>query len=298
MVEVEVKRAKKFSRNSNPLIGFLFSLPGLILLTAVVLAPVITGLFYSVTNKSLLTPGPTEFVGMQNYESDVLNQQFASALVVSLKITIFSIVTQLITGYAIAKTLTRKLLGRDVFVTILMLPMLLTPVAVGMMWKMLLNPDIGAIKWLQNFVGLDINYLGSPTSAMTAIIFLEWWGHLPFVILVLMAGIMNLPKEVLEAASIDGANWFQTNLRVIIPMLAPVIAVVVVIRSVNAFRMFDTIFIFTGGGPGSSTINLPYLAYQMALTNFETSRASAISVAIILFIMPVYFIFVKMTKVK
>jgi multiple sugar transport system permease protein len=298
MAKAEVKKVKKFSRNSNPVIGFVFSLPGLVLLTAVVLAPVITGLFYSVTNKSLLAPGPTEFVGARNYESDVLNQQFASALVVSLKITFFSIVTQLVTGYALAKTLTRKLRGGDVFVTILMLPMLLTPVAVGMMWKMLLNPDIGAIKWLQNFVGLDINYLGSPTSAMTAIIFLEWWGHLPFVVLVLMAGILNLPKEVLEAASIDGANWFQANMRVIIPMLAPVIAVVIVIRSVNAFRMFDTIFIFTGGGPGSSTTNLPYLAYQMALTNFETSRASAISLAIVLFIMPVYFIFVKMTKVK
>ena len=178
-----------------------------------------------------------------------------------------------------------------------MLPMLLTPVAIGMMWSLMLNPDIGVIKWLQGFVGLEINYMGSPTSALAAIIFLEWWGHLPFVVLVLMAGILNLPREIVEAAAIDGANWIQTNLRVIIPMLAPVIAVVTIIRSVNAFRMFDTIFVLTSGGPGSSTVNLPFLAYKTAFTYFDTSRASAIAVAIVILVLPVYFIFLRMTKV-
>ena len=288
---------KRPSRRDNRILGFFFSLPGLVLLITVVLTPLITGFFYSVTNKSLISMQPTKFIGFQNYQSDVFNASFSSALMVSLKITILSLLTQLLTGYAIAKTLTRKLRGTSFFVTVIMLPMLLTPVAVGMMWSLMLNPDLGVIKWLQNLIGLDINFLGSPTAAMSAIIFLEWWGHLPFVVLVFMAGILNLPQEVLEAASIDGANWIQTNLRVIIPMLAPVIAVVAIIRSVNAFRMFDTIFVLTNGGPGSSTVNLPFLAFKTAFTYFDTSRASAIAVSIVVLVLPVYFVFLRMTKV-
>lgn len=294
-VELQVRKKKGYTEGRG--LGFLFSLPGLLLLITVVLSPLITGFYYSVTNRSLISLAPTQFVGLANYRSDVLNASFGSALKVSLIITFFSILTQLTTGYVIAKTLARSLRGSNFFVTIIMLPMLLTPVAIGMMWSLMFNPDIGVIKWLQSFVGLDINFLGSPTTALVAIIFLEWWGHLPFVVLVLMAGILNLPKEILEASSIDGANWLQTNLRVIIPMLAPVIAVVTIIRSVNAFRMFDTIFVLTSGGPGSSTVNLPFLAFKTAFTYFDTSRASAIAVAIVILVLPVYFIFLRMTKV-
>lgn len=296
MAEVLERRKKKGYTEGRGL-GFLFSLPGLLVLVAVVLSPLVTGFYYSVTNRSLLSSAPTEFVGLRNYQSDVLTATFGSAMRITFLITFLSILTQLTTGYVIAKTLARSLRGSNTFVTILMLPMLLTPVAIGMMWSLMLNPDIGVIKWLQGFVGLDINFLGSPNTALAAIIFLEWWGHLPFVVLVLMAGILNLPKEIIEAAAIDGANWLQTNLRVIIPMLAPVIAVVTIIRGVNAFRMFDTIFVLTNGGPGSSTVNLPFLAYQTAFTYFDTSRASAIAVAIVVLILPVYFIFLRMTKV-
>lgn len=293
--DVKVRKKKGYTEGRG--LGFLFSVPGLFVLIAVVLSPLVSGFYYSVTNRSLLSSAPSQFVGLTNYRTDVFNANFGSALKVSIIITFFSIITQLTTGYVIAKTLARSLRGSNTFVTIMMLPMLLTPVAIGMMWSLMLNPDIGVIKWLQGFVGLDINYMSSPSTALSAIIFLEWWGHLPFVVLVLMAGILNLPREIIEAAAIDGANWLQTNLRVIIPMLAPVIAVVTIIRSVNAFRMFDTIFILTSGGPGSSTVNLPFLAYKTAFTYFDTSRASAIAVAIVILVLPVYFIFLRMTKV-
>ena len=293
--DVKVRKKKGYTEGRG--LGFLFSVPGLLVLIAVVLSPLVSGFYYSVTNRSLLSSAPTQFVGLTNYRTDVLDANFGSALKVSIIITFFSIITQLSTGYVIAKTLARSLRGSNTFVTIMMLPMLLTPVAIGMMWSLMLNPDIGVIKWFQGFVGLDINYMSSPSTALSAVIFLEWWGHLPFVVLVLMAGILNLPREILEAAAIDGANWLQTNLRVIVPMLAPVIAVVTIIRSVNAFRMFDTIFVLTSGGPGSSTVNLPFLAYKTAFTYFDTSRASAIAVAIVILVLPVYFIFLRMTKV-
>ncbi len=295
MIKSEIRPVRRYSRSSG--LAVMFSLPGLLLLISVVLAPLITGFYYSVTNSSLISSEPTRFVGLENYRNEVFTQTFSDALRVSLLITFFSIVTQLGTGYVIAKVLARSMRGTSFFVSVIMLPMLLTPVAIGMMWSLMLNPDIGVVKWLQSFVGLDVNFLATPSTALGAIIFLEWWGHLPFVVLVLMAGILNLPKEIIESASIDGANWWQLNLRVIIPMLAPVIAVIVIIRSVNAFRMFDTIFVLTGGGPGSATVNLPFLAYKAAFTYFDTSRASAIAVAIVVIVMPVYFIFSKMTKV-
>lgn len=295
MLTSEMRPVRRYSRSSG--LAVLFSLPGLLLLISVVLAPLITGFYYSVTNSSLISSEPTRFVGLENYRNEVFAQTFSGALRVSLLITFFSIVTQLSTGYVIAKVLARSMKGTSFFVSVIMLPMLLTPVAIGMMWSLMINPDIGVIKWLQSLVGLDIDFLASPGTALFAITFLEWWGHLPFVVLVLMAGILNLPKEIIESASIDGANWWQLNLRVIIPMLAPVIAVIVVIRSVNAFRMFDTIFILTAGGPGNATVNLPFLAYKAAFTYFDTSRAAAISVAIVVIVMPVYFIFSKMTKV-
>jgi len=295
MIKSEIRPVRRYSRSSG--LAVMFSLPGLLLLISVVLAPLITGFYYSLTNSSLISSEPTRFVGLENYRNEVFTQTFSDALRVSLLITVFSIVTQLGTGYVIAKVLARSMRGTSFFVSVIMLPMLLTPVAIGMMWSLMLNPDIGVVKWLQSLVGLNVDFLASPSTALGAIIFLEWWGHLPFVVLVLMAGILNLPKEIIESASIDGANWWQLNLRVIIPMLAPVIAVIVIIRSVNAFRMFDTIFILTGGGPGSATVNLPFLAYKAAFTYFDTSRASAIAVAIVVIVMPIYFIFSKMTKV-
>jgi len=295
MIETDIRPVRRYSRSSG--LAVMFSLPGLLLLISVVLAPLITGFYYSVTNSSLISSEPTRFVGLENYRNEVFTQTFSDALRVSVLITFFSIVTQLVTGYVIAKVLARSMRGTSFFVSVIMLPMLLTPVAIGMMWSLMLNPDIGVVKWLQSLIGLNIDFLATPNTALGAIIFLEWWGHLPFVVLVLMAGILNLPKEIIESASIDGANWWQLNLRVIIPMLAPVIAVIVIIRSVNAFRMFDSIFILTGGGPGSATVNLPFLAYKAAFTYFDTSRASAIAVAIVVIVMPIYFIFSKMTKV-
>jgi len=295
VIKSDLRPTRKYSRSSG--LAVMFSLPGLLLLVSVVLAPIITGFYYSVTNSSLISSEPTRFVGLDNYRSEVFTQSFADALRVSLLITVLSIVTQLSAGYVIAKVLARAMRGTSFFVSVIMLPMLLTPVAIGMMWALMLNPDIGTVRWLQSFIGLDINFLSSPGTALGAIIFLEWWGHLPFVVLVLMAGILNLPKEIIESASIDGANWWQLNLQVIIPMLAPVIIVVIIIRSVNAFRMFDTIFILTSGGPGSATVNLPFLAFKTAFTYFDTSRASAIAVAIVVIVMPIYFVFMKMTKV-
>ena len=236
MVTNEIRTSRRYSRSSG--LAVLFSLPGLLLLISVVLAPLITGFYYSLTNSSLISSEPTKFVGLANYKSEVLTATFGEALRVSLLITFFSIFTQLLTGYVIAKVLARSMKGTSFFVSVIMLPMLLTPVAIGMMWSLMLNPDIGAIKWLQSFVGLDINFLSS-------------------------SGI----------------------------------AVIVIIRSVNAFRMFDTIFVLTSGGPGNATVNLPFLAYKAAFTYFDTSRASAISVAIVAIVMPVYFIFLKMTKV-
>jgi multiple sugar transport system permease protein len=163
------------------------------------------------------------------------------------------------------------------------LPMLLTPIVVGLMWRALLNPDWGLLNWI--FVRLGFGYIGwlsDPDVAPWTLVLVDSWQWTPFVFVVVYARLRALPQDVFEAGAVDGANWFQRTLFITLPLLLPAIAFAAVFRAIDAFRTFDLVYGLTNGGPVISTTTLSFLAFQNGFEFQRYGYASAISYVMVL----------------
>lgn len=277
--------------------GFLYSFPAWVLLLAVVGVPIVVVFYLSLTSSSLISVGPTRYVGLANYRYDVFSQTFVNALIVTVQLTLLSVIAQFPIGYALAEALHRRVRGYRVFQSVLIVPMLLTPVAVGLMWRLLFDPDLGTVKWLLSFIGSgQHNILGSSSLAIFALVFINAWINIPFVMVMMLAGLGSLPKEPLEAAQIDGASGWRSLAYIKLPLLAPVIVVALLIRVIADFKLFDIIYSVTQGGPGTSTVSVSYLAYERNFSFYLTGEAAATAVAIAVLVLPLYFAFARLVR--
>jgi multiple sugar transport system permease protein len=146
-------------------------------------------------------------------------------------------------------------------------------------------------------LGLHLNVFDTTGPARALIVFIDCWMHIPFVMLMLVAGMTSVPQEPIEAAALDGAGWWKTTRYVVLPLLRPVITITLLVRCVDIVRLFDTIFTTTQGGPGTSTASVSLLAYQNTFVYFEFGYGAAISVALAVIMIPVYFFYVRLTKI-
>ena len=208
---------------------------------------------------------------------------------VTAVISALSLAIQLPLGFLLAVVINRELRGTRVFRSTLLMPLLLTPVAVGLMWRLMLNVDNGVVDGVLQMVGLPaIDWLGDRTMAVVSVVFVDSWQNTPFVMLLLLAGLQSLPVGPLEAARVDGASTLQTYRHVILPLLAPVGLVVVMIRVIESVKLFDIIYILTSGGPGTATQNVSLLDYRLGFTFLQTSQAAALGVIIAIALIPMY----------
>ncbi len=270
----------------------LLVLPGWAMLLAVFAIPVLMALWLSFRNETLGAFVAPRFVGFENYRTAFADPRFLEALRTTLIIMGLGLLIQMPLGLGLALLLERRLRGTRLFRTILIVPMLLTPVAVGLMWRFMFETDLGVINWFldQTFLPPQ-NWLGSRWPAIFAVTFVDSWQSIPFVMLVALAGLAGLPAGPREAASIDGAHPLQVFFHVTLPALGPVLLVIVMIRVVDAIKLFDVIFIVTQrGGPGTATQTLGMLIYNTGFIFFQTSRAAALGVILILLVSPVYFL--------
>ncbi|QEW04323.1 carbohydrate ABC transporter permease [Microbacterium lushaniae] len=252
----------------------------------------------SLTDENLVSARPREGVGFLNYLTEVFTADFVSALMVTVGVIVLSVVIQLPIGLGLALLLVRPLMGKAALRTFITLPMMLTPMAVGLMWRFLVDPDLGAIRWFASLVDetWQPNILGNPVGALGLIVTVNSWINIPFVTLLMLAALLGVPGDLYEAAAIDGAGWWRTLLKITVPSIAPVLAVCAALRVAADFRMFDLVFTITRGGPGSSTVNLSMLAYQESMVNFQIGRACAIAVAMAVIAMPFYWFFNRMMR--
>jgi multiple sugar transport system permease protein len=174
--------------------------------------------------------------------------------------------------------------------TALMIPMLLTPVAVGLMWRFMFDTDLGVINWFLERLGLGTpNWLGRSWPAIFAVTLVDSWQSIPFVMLIALAGLAGLPKGPREAAAIDGANAWNIFRHITLPSLMPVLLVIVMIRIIDTFKLFDIIFIVTQrGGPGTATQTLGMLTYNTGFIAFQMSKAAALGVLLVAIVSPIY----------
>jgi len=266
----------------------IYLIPAWLLLVAVALVPLLYSLAGSFTNASLLNT-QSDFVGFDNYLQLFRDSRFVDALLNTLLISALSILVQMPIGFGLAVLLNRQLKGTSFFRTSLIMPILLTPVAVGLMWRLIMNVDNGVIAGTLRMFGLaPIDWLGDRAVAVWSIVLVDSWQNIPFVMLLILAGLQNLPDGPIEAARVDGAGAFRLYRHIILPILAPVALVVLMIRVVESIKLFDIIYILTGGGPGTATQNISLLDFRFGFTFMQTSLAAALGILIAIGMMPIF----------
>jgi multiple sugar transport system permease protein len=170
---------------------------------------------------------------------------------------------------------------RSVLRTLFLLPMVLSPVVVGVTWRALLTPEFG---WISQFFGPGISWLADPQLALITLAIVDVWQWTPFVFIILLSGLLSIPVDIFEAARIDGANGWHRFSRIILPSLAPLITIVVLLRAIDAFKIFDLVFNLTQGGPGTSTETLAFYIYRLSFKSYDLGYGAAISMVLSLLV--------------
>jgi len=278
--------------------GIRFATPMILTLALVVFIPLIFSFVVSFYRYTFINPDFNQFVFFNNFINAFRDQYFWNAMKVTFLFVGLVVPLEFIVGYSIALLLNREIKFKTVFYTILTIPMVMSPVVVGLIWKMLLHPELGIVNYFMSVLGLPyINWLGSPKTAIVTLVLVDIWHQVSFMILILLAGLSSLPKEPFEAAIIDGANGLQILLYVTTSLMKPIITVAVLMRLILAFRTYDLIYIITKGGPGISTDIISYYIYKKTFMGMDLSQASAVSYLLMLVVMVIVVIlFRQMVK--
>jgi len=257
--------------------------PALAVLLLMTIAPAIYLVWSSLRTDTLLGTGGG-FVGLGNYRDALTDPTVLHSLLITAAFVAVAVVTEIVLGLLLAVPLAAQTRSNNVAATLLLLPFAVTPAVSAMMFKELLNPNYG---WVDHYLGVlglpaHIDWLGNTGTAWLALIGLDVWQWTPFVALILMAGLQSVPKEPLEAAAIDGATSWQTFRHVTLPLLAPFLAIALTLRTIQAFKTFDSFKILTGGGPGASTEIINLGIYRVALQSFRIGAASALAMILLI----------------
>mgnify|MGYP001248592161 CR=1 FL=1 len=264
-------------------------IPAMTVLIAMTIVPFLFSLATSFTDYKATNPDHWRFIGLDNYIRAVSDKEIQTSFLNTLIYVGASVALEFVLGLIIALLLNRQMRGITVIRMVFLLPMMATPVAVGLMWRWLLNTDFGLLNYyLMEWFGIQgPNWLGDSALAMPTVILVDVWQWTPFMTLSLLAGMQALSDEPLEAASIDGASAWQKFWFVVLPQLRSIILVVLVIRVIDAFKSFDVVWTLTNGGPGVSTELLSLRVYRIAFKYWETGYASAVSWLFLILVMVV-----------
>ncbi len=223
-------------------------------------------------------PAASEFIGLENFGRLLSDDKFHNALWNTLVFTVVAVGMEFVIGLAFALLVERYVQRLNFIKTILMLPMMLPPIAVAIVWKLMYQPQFGVINDLLFRLGLEPSLWASGhATAMISIIIVDIWEWTPFVFLMCLAGLAGLPVEPYEAAELDGANAWQKFRDLTWPFLRPVVTITLLLRVMDAFRLFDQVFILTRGGPAGATETMSYYIYKVAFRFFDIGYAAAIS---------------------
>jgi len=265
--------------------GWYFVLPSLIVLTAVVAAPLLFALLMSFYHYTFVNPRFNFFVGLENYIHAVENPYFWASLAVTLKFVVLVVVIEFTIGFAVALALNRNIKFKKFYYTVLTIPLLMSPVSVGLIWKMFLHPDLGILNYFLSLLNVGpFNWLSDAKMTFWSVLMVDVWQQVSFMILLLLAGLSGLPREPYEAAKIDGAREVQQFFFITLPLMRPVISVALILRTIFAFRTYDLIYVLTRGGPGVSTEVLSYFIYRRTFMGLQPAEAAATSYILLIMI--------------
>jgi len=229
---------------------------------------------------------PPVFVGLQNYRNLLFDANFHSSLGTTLVFTVATTAVEFVLGLGLALLLKEEFSFQGVIRSSLIIPMAIAPVVVGIIWRLLYGSDVGLFSFaVQEITGKSLSVLSSTTLALPALILVDIWEWTPFMFLILLAGIQSLPQEAFEAARVDGASPWNIFLHLTVPMLKPVIVVSLLIRALDAFTVFDQVFVLTQGGPGTATEVATLMIYKTAFRFSQFGYGAAMAIGLLVLVM-------------
>src|SRR5436189_2702588 len=265
----------------------LLLIPSIIVVFGIVIYPILRTLYTSFYDVNSPFPGSYPFVGFDNYTQALGNPDFWSAVRRTAYFTVVSTGLELVLGLGIALLLAAPLKARWLFRSIVVLPWALPTIVNGALWRYIFNAQYGVLNAIFTQIGLQNHYhawLNSQTFALHAVIFADVWKNTSLVAFLLLAGLTTIPRELYEAAKVDGVSAWHAFLRITLPMLKPAIVVVLVLRTIEAFKVFDIIYVMTRGGPANGTQSVALYTYQQAFSNELFGYGSALAYLIVVFI--------------
>ncbi|MCD6574793.1 sugar ABC transporter permease [Candidatus Aerophobetes bacterium] len=273
---------------------FLFILPCMIILLALTIFPLIYSLWLSFNSWELAMGFPRKFIGLGNYVRMAQDARFWHSMMNMGKVLVFGVGSQFLLGLLLAVLLDRSFRGKRLISTLFLLPMMLAPVVVGCTWRQIYNYSYGPLNYILQGISLPaFDWLASPHLSLPSIIISDTWEWTPFFMVVLLAGLQSISPELREAASIDGASSWQIFYHVVLPLLKPVIIVAILIRMMDAFKLFDLVVLLTKGGPGGSSETIAYYNYLTGFKHFSMGYAAALSYIQLVVIIIIANIFLK-----
>jgi multiple sugar transport system permease protein/N,N'-diacetylchitobiose transport system permease protein len=270
--------------------------PSVVVVFGIVIYPILKTLYTSLYSVNTPFAGHFPWVGLRNYTFALSHSEFWSAVGRTAYFTILSTGLELLFGIGIALLLYAPLRGRWLFRTIVVLPWALPTIVNGAMWRYFFNAEYGVVNAVLTQLGISSSYhawMGSPFAALNVVILADVWKNTSLVAFFLLAGLTTIPRDLYESARVDGVSAFRAFLHITLPLLRPVIVVVLVLRTIEAFKVFDIIYVMTGGGPANGTQSIAYYTYQRAFSDEYFGYGSALAYLIVLFILVFAIIYIR-----
>ncbi len=264
--------------------GYLLAAPTVLIVLLIILFPITFALISSFFDYTLINKSFNNFIGLDNYVNSINDEQLFNSISVTFFFVVLVVLFEFLLGFFIAILLNSIDKFKSIYYFILLLPLLINPIVVGLIWRMFLHPQLGILNYLLSLISISpINWLGDPKMAFVTIIFVDIWHQVSFMIILLLAGLSAIPKEPYEAARSDGAGILDCFIHITLPYMRPVIIVTILIRLIFAVKTYDLIYIMTKGGPGDATDLISYYIYRSAFISLNLGEAAAMS-TILLFI--------------
>ena len=289
------KRLNMQQRNKT--FAVLLLLPSVVFIFAFFAYPVCYSVYLSFTNTNLFLPSVQQgFIGLNNYIKLFQDPDFIDSIRVTFVFVFGATIIKIIVGILLALLYQQHIRGFGIFRSIIVIPMMITPICAGLIMKVFLQPGFGVMNYLIGFLGIPrIGWYAEVNTALMSVMISDLWMMIPFVIVVAMSGFASLPEEVFEAADIDGASWWTKLIKITLPMMKPIIAVIVLINLIDGFKVFDNVYIMTKGGPAHATELFTIFAYKEALKMGKLGYGATASLIVLFIIFVIALIFLKVS---
>ncbi len=278
---------------------WIFPLPAVLFILVMMVFPILYTFYNSLTGWSLTNGTPPTLIGLGNYQSLISDSRMIDAIVRTFYFTVLAVGFEIVFGVAIALLLNRDFWGRRLVNSLLLLPMMATPVAIAMVWLFMYEPTAGIIDFVLRDLHLPAPlWIAGPNSVIPALALVDVWEWTPMIVLICLAGLAGLPSEPFEAAIVDGASYWQMTRSITLPLLVPTIIIAGLLRLIDALKTFDIIYTMTGGGPGHSSETLNIYTYLQAFSFFNFGYASSILIIFFAIVLGVSLFVINLRRVE